>query len=155
MPIYESSPYIPASQNTNFLKLSLDGSDGEPLDILSSSIRTSQKLNIFYSKVFRKIAIKMAEGGVEFESNSSSAPVNPRKKGPDGRFAAGQMNTYLHPEGGFEFDSFRLCTTVNKAKMRPPIALCTIKAVGAERSLRSMQNESPKKSNFEPWHLNN
>jgi len=80
MPIYESSPYIPASQNTNFLKLSLDGSDGEPLDILSSSIRTSQKLNIFYSKVFRKIAIKMAEGGVEFESNSSSAPVNPRKK---------------------------------------------------------------------------
>ena len=80
MPIYKSPLYIPAGQYTNFLIISLDGSDEEPLGLSAAFIRTSQKLNIFYSKVFRKITIKTAVGGVELESNSSSAPVNPRKK---------------------------------------------------------------------------
>jgi hypothetical protein len=67
MPIYKSPLYIPAGQYTNFLIISLDGSDEEPLGLSAAFIRTSQKLNIFYSKVFRKITIKTAVGGVEFE----------------------------------------------------------------------------------------
>jgi hypothetical protein len=117
MTIYENPRY------KDLLKLSMDGSDGNLLGLSAAIIRTSQKLNIFYSKVFRKTIAKLNEGGVEFESIPAGLPVNLHIK---------------RLEGGFEFDSFRLRTAVNKAKMRPPKALCTIKAVGAERSLRSI-----------------
>jgi hypothetical protein len=110
---YNSLSYRSAGKTTNLFNRSLDGSDGELLGISSAIIRSFQNLNIFFSKVFRKTSIKMAVGGVELESNSSCATVNPRKKHPDGRFTSGQLTFYHFTEGGFEFDSFRLRTAVS------------------------------------------
>jgi hypothetical protein len=70
------------------------------ISAVRDSIRSSQKSIIFYSKVFTY---------------------------PFGIFSVFGRRI---PEGGFEFDSFRLCTAVNKAKMRPPKALCTIRRDG-------------------------
>ena len=49
-----------------------------PFPVSPEGIRTSQKSNIFYSKVFTYLSEKTTAGGVELESNSARSAVSLR-----------------------------------------------------------------------------
>jgi hypothetical protein len=83
-------------------------------------IRSSQKLIFFYSKL-QSTAYQSAEQEILIQRSSIWGNMDLTDKQDSLPFREGdRRDGGLGPEGGFDPDSFRVCTTVNKAKMRPP-----------------------------------